>query len=360
VTNPLEELHGARVLVTGGSGFIGSVLRRTLRAAGAHPRALDNLSAYDPHTLQLLGTGPDDPELVIGDVNDEPLVRRLVRESDFVVHAAAHSTVAGCAADPGLAFSANIAGTDTVLRAVAATASVRRFILLSTAQAYGSGDPAADPGQIRVFREDQPVRPMNLYADAKVWAEFHTRHLLAPADRDFAVLRPFSVYGPGQVPKPGAPSWVIAQFTMYAALGQELLLNNGGRQVRDFVHVSDVALAVALALSTGAADGRTLNVGTGRATSVRDVAALVQSHFPGTVTKVAPRPAQDPLGGRADTTLLTGALRWRPDVTVEQGLNEYVAWVHATPGAIPTWLRDETSASRITAWNLSSASQETS
>jgi len=350
-SSPLNDLHGARVLITGGAGFIGTALRRTLQAAGATLLLLDDLSAYEPATLALLGTGRDDPQLTTGSVADETLVRRMVASADFVVHAAAHSTVGGCAADPATAFRSNMAGTDTVVRAVADTPSVRRFVLLSTAQVYGNGNPALPADQLRVFAEDQPVRPMNLYASAKVWAEFHTTQLLTPAGRDFTVLRPFSVYGPGQVPKPAAPSWVIAQYSMYAALGQQLLLNNGGRQVRDFLFLDDAAHAIALALLAPGASGRVLNLGTGTSTSVRQVAETVSGHFPGTELVHAPRPAQDPLGGRAETDAMAAALGWTPTVTVAEGIARYVDWLRTTPLAIPSWLRAETSESRLAAWN---------
>jgi nucleoside-diphosphate-sugar epimerase len=350
-TEVSAQLHDARVLITGGAGFIGTTLSRTLESHGATVTVLDDLSAYDEATLALLGTGRSDPRLTLGCVSDQDLVRALVREADFVVHAAAFSTVGGCAADPATAFRSNLAGTDTVVRAVAQTATVRRFVLLSTAQVYGNGNPLLAPDQLRVFREDQPVRPLNLYASAKVWAEFHTQQLLTPAGRDFTVLRPFSVYGPGQVPKPAAASWVIAQLSMYGALGQQLLLNNGGRQVRDFLHVRDAAEAITRALTAPGAARAVLNLGTGIATPVREVADLVQQHYPGTELVDAPRAAQDPLGGRADIDAMQRALDWTPQTSVADGVADYAAWLAATPHAIPGWLREETSASRITAWS---------
>ncbi|MFF2618850.1 NAD-dependent epimerase/dehydratase family protein [Kitasatospora sp. NPDC058046] len=344
-------LTGARVLVTGGAGFIGTAVRDTLLRAGARPVLLDDLSAYDPTVYTLLGTGRSDPDLVFGDLGDETLVRHLVGDADFVVHAAAHSTVQGCLADPKSAFRSNMAGTDTVVRAVADTPGVRRLVLLSTAQVYGHGGPDSDATRPRLFTENQPHQPLNPYASAKSWAEQHTRQLLTAAGRDVTVLRPFSVYGPGQVPKPGAASWVVAQFAMYAALGQELLLNGGGVQVRDFLFRDDAAEAIVRSLTAPGAAGQTLNLGTGMQTSVRDVADQVVAHFPGTRIRVAPPAAGDPLGGRADTALMHTALEWAPAVTVADGIARYVEWVTATPQAVPEWMRAETSASRLAAWS---------
>ncbi len=351
--SPHDDLTGARVLITGGAGFIGTVLRSALAAAGARPALLDNLSAYGPTPLTLLGTGPSDPDLTIGDINDQTVVERLVAEADYVVHAAAHSTVQGCTTDPATAVRTNLAGTDSVLRTVAAARHVRRFVLLSTAQVYGHGAPQAP--RTGVFTEDQQLDPLNVYANSKLWAEGHTRQLLGVAEKDFAILRPFSVYGPGQVPKPGAASWVVAQFTMYAALGQQLLLNNGGRQLRDFIFRDDIAAAVVRALTAPKAAGQTLNLGTGTPTSVRDVAEHVRRHFPSADIVDAPQVAQDPLGACADTARMRDVLNWSPAVSVGEGIDRYVQWVRTTPNAIPDWLRAETSTSRITSWGAPAA-----
>ncbi|RLU82508.1 hypothetical protein CTZ27_29700 [Streptomyces griseocarneus] len=348
---PHDDLNGARVLVTGGAGFLGTAIRAALTRAGAMPLLLDNLSAYGPTTLTLLGTGPGDLQLTVGDICDEHLVGSLVADADYVVHAAAHSSVHGCTAEPATAVRSNLTGTDTVLRAVAAARRVRRFVLLSTAQVYGHGAPhAARPEQAESFTEDQPLDPLNIYANSKLWAEGHTRQILGTAGCDFTILRPFSVYGPGQVPKPGAASWVVAQFTMYAALGQQLLLNNGGHQVRDFLFRDDAAEAVVRCLTAPAAAGQTLNVGTGIPTAVREVAAHIRARFPDAEVVDAPRVAQDPLGACADTTRMRRVLGWSPRVAVADGIARYVEWVRSTPNSIPDWMRGETSASRINAW----------
>ncbi len=346
-----EELGGATVLITGGAGLIGCQVRDHLQRAGAKVTVLDNLSAYDSATQAVLGVDPGDSHLVVGDICDEDLVRDLVAGSDYVIHAAAHSTVAGCTSDPATAFRSNIAGTQTVLRAVASTGTVRRLVFISSAQVYGHGTAGND--KIQVFTEDQPAGPLNPYASAKAWGELQTRFLLGPTGAGFTVLRPFSVYGERQIPKPGAYSWVIAQFAMYATIGDPLPLNNGGAQVRDFLHVTDAAAGICRALTAGGASGETLNLGTGRTTSVRQVAELIQAHFPGTRLLDAPRPAQDPLGGRADTTRMAGALRWEPQITVAEGIARYVAWLRGLPEAIPDWLRTE--GDRVASWNPGAA-----
>ncbi|MER5648692.1 NAD-dependent epimerase/dehydratase family protein [Streptosporangium sp. NPDC002524] len=345
----LAELAGARVLITGGAGLIGAAIARQLRALGATTTVLDDLSGYDRDTYALLGATPDAPGLIVGDINDRPLIDRLTRGSDFVIHAAAFSTVAGCVRDPDAAFHANIAGTHQVLRAAAKAATLRRLVFISSAQVYGHGVAGLD--KVQIFTEDQPMSPLNPYATAKLWAETHTRHLLESAGVDYAIVRPFSVYGEGQIPKPGAWSWVVAQFCMYASLGQPLPLNNSGRQVRDFVHVDDAAHAIIRTLIAPQASGATFNIGTGQTTSILQIAELVRSHLAATQFEAAPRPAGDPLGGRADITRMTGVLGWQPTIAVADGVTRYLAWLQATPQAIPAWLPGERD--RVAAWNTS-------
>ncbi|MEU1621474.1 NAD(P)-dependent oxidoreductase [Streptomyces sp. NPDC005722] len=342
-------LTGRRVLLTGGAGLIGRQVHAQLQAAGATVTVLDNLNASDRATYALCGVHPDAPGLAVGSVHDAPLVRSLVADSDYVIHAAAHSTVAGCLADPDTAFAANVAGTETVLRAVADSGHLTRLVFLSSAQVYGHGTGSHTHEQ--VFTEGSPLRPLNLYASAKLWGEHQTRFLLSHAGVDYTILRPFSVYGRGQIPKPNAFNWAIAQLSMYAAIGDPLPLNHGGRQIRDFLHVNDAATGILHALTAQEASGQTLNLGTAHTTSIAQVAEMIRSHYPHARITEGARSAQDPLGGRADTTRMTAALDWQPRITVNDGISDYVRWLRDTPNAIPGWLREEGSQQRLAAWN---------
>ncbi|MFE3455983.1 NAD-dependent epimerase/dehydratase family protein [Nocardiopsis aegyptia] len=344
--DPLASLDGARILLTGGAGLIGSRIHHRLRQVGAQVTVLDNFSAYDDSTFELLGVDRTSSEVVHGDVADEDLIRSLVGESDYVVHAAAYSTVAGCTTNPAIAFASNMAGTDIILRAVAETDSVRRFVFISSAQVYGNGTGG---DQAQFFTEEMPTAPLNLYASAKEWGERHTRQLLTKTGTDYTIVRPFSVYGEGQVPKPDAYSWVIAQFSMYAALGQELPLINGGQAIRDRIHVDDAAEGICRAMVAEGASQQILNLGTGTATTVCEAAELVQGHFPQAVVTDAPRLGQDPLGGYASIERMSAALGWTPEISLGQGVARYIAWMNDTPRAIPEWLRKEKN--RVSNWS---------
>ncbi|ANW17094.1 NAD-dependent epimerase/dehydratase family protein [Streptomyces clavuligerus] len=333
----LEKLRGSRIVVTGGAGLVGSRLTALLRRAGAEVTVVDRMDAYPDGTHELFGAARTATRLLVGDIRNRELVRTALGGADHVVHAAAFADVAACTRRPDIAFRANVEGTETVLEEAVA-AEVRRLVLISSAAVYGNG-PAAAAGPHR-FHEDQTTHPLSVYANSKLWAEHQTRLLLGGTGTEYAVLRYFSVYGDPQIPKPGSHSWMVAWLAMHARLGLPMRLNGGGVQVRDLVHVDDIAAATALALVEEGVVGETVNVGTGIPTSVREVGELIAPHFPGSRFITTPRPADDPLGGYAATERLHELLRWRPAVSVAEGVERYVRWLSATPEAVPGWLAE--------------------
>ncbi|KUL46136.1 epimerase [Streptomyces sp. NRRL F-4489] len=333
----LEKLRDSRVVVTGGAGLVGSRLVGLLRRAEAEVTVLDRLDAYPgPVHTTLFGVDRLGADVVAGDICDREAVRRVLAGADYVVHAAAYADVAACTRRPGTAFRANVQGTEVVLEEAAAS-DVRRLVLVSSAAVYGNGDPSIRGPQ--VFREDQRLLPVSVYANSKLWAEHQTRLLLSGPDTpEYAVLRYFSVYGDPQIPKPGSHSWMVAWLSMQARLGRPMRLNGGGVQVRDLVHVDDVAAATALALVEEGMAGATVNVGTGVPTSVRAVGELIAQHFPEAEFVTTPLPEGDPLGGYAATEQCRELLRWAPRIDVRSGVERYVRWLADTPHAVPEWL----------------------
>ncbi|MFI5638430.1 NAD-dependent epimerase/dehydratase family protein, partial [Streptomyces goshikiensis] len=138
----LGALAGATVLVTGGAGLIGSRITARLRELGARPVALCTMNAYPEYVYaDLFGVHAQDRDVVLGDIRDTTLVRKLVADSDYVIHAAALADVAACTREPLAAIDTNVAGTQNVLDTVAATDRVRRMVFVSSASVYGDGNP---------------------------------------------------------------------------------------------------------------------------------------------------------------------------------------------------------------------------
>ncbi|MEE2039974.1 NAD-dependent epimerase/dehydratase family protein [Nocardiopsis sp. CT-R113] len=315
---------GRRVLVTGGAGFIGSHVVRRLAEAGAEVTVLDSLDAYGFDQAGRFGVG-ELAEVVRGDVTDAATTGPLVARSDAVVHAAAVADVAACTAEPDRDFS-SMRATQAVLEA-ARRHGTGRVVLASSAQVYG-----AVPARGGRFHEDDPLgEPGMLYANSKSWAERQGRLYGAQFGVPVTVLRYFSVYGPHQVPKPGSHSWCAAIFSVRALRGLPLVVHGDGAQVRDLVSVADVARATVEAVTAPRAVGRTVNVGTGRATSIAELARTVAELVPGVRVTRGERPAGDPDGGAADTGRLRDLLGFEARTTPAGGLREYLAWARANP-----------------------------
>lgn len=357
---PLDGLSGTTVLVTGGGGLIGSRIVSRLRRLGARPLSLCTLDAYPRPTYRsLFGIDTNDPDVLVGDVQDPSVVAKAVAESDYVIHAAALADVAACTRNPLSAIHTNITGTQVVLDAVAACERTRRMVFVSSASVYGNGNPDdwARPCDehrtmrlllesvygrtTRQFREDAQLHPMSVYGNTKAWGEVQTALTLEPAGTSYTVVRYFSVYGEPQVIKRNSHSWVVAWFANRASLGLPLHLNGGGHQVRDLVHVDDIAEGTVRALVAPRAHNETINVGTGTPTSIRAVAQLVAEQYPGTRFVETPLPSGDPMGGYASTSQMESTLGWRPGITVKQGVLRYANWLDQHHNAIPEWLRAE-------------------
>ena len=222
-------MTGQRVLVTGASGFVGRHVVRQLQSGGYD--AVESAVRLD----EIESTAP---------------------KADFVIHLAATGVIPGT--DPADVIATNVTGTVNVLRA-AARAGARRMVIAGSGFEYGEGGAVS---------EDALPRPRSVYAASKVAATVLAQSLAPALGVEVVTLRPFMVYGPGERPDRLLPSLVDACLS-----GRSLDLTPG-MQVRDFVHVIDVAQAFLLALTAPAA-GEVVNIASGKPTTVHDVAVLV-------------------------------------------------------------------------------------
>lgn len=327
---------GRRVLVTGGCGLVGSRIVRLLAETGDRVRVLDTMDAYDFDYVTEFGAARYAERVVRGSVADPEAAAAAVEGCDAVVHAAAYADVAGCYFHPSADFDANVHGTQVMLEAARA-AGTRRFVFVSSASVYGS--PSwPDPGTPPRFAEDDRTSAISTYANSKLWGETQAALYDELYDLPVTVLRYFSVYGEPQVPKRLSHSWCVAWFGMRLAAGRPCELHGGGHQVRDFVHVDDIAAATVAALDRDEARGRVVNVGTGVPTTVRTVAELVGAHFPDARLVETPRRAGDPMGGYADTRAVREVLDWKPAVDLPSGVERYARWLTDNRRLVPSWV----------------------
>jgi dTDP-L-rhamnose 4-epimerase len=347
------------VLITGGAGFIGSHLADRLLAEGHEVRALDNL---DP---QVHGDGqrPDyldaAVELQVGDVRDHEAVRGALAGVEAVYHFAAAVGVGQSMYEIERYTSVNSIGAAVVLEeALERRDAIRKLVVASSMSIYGegqyrnprTGESGIAPGlrpenQLAAQRwdvvgddggplepeptgETKPLRPTSVYAVNKRDHEELFLSVGAAYGIPAVALRFFNVYGERQA--------LSNPYTGVAAIFSSRLLNNNrplvfedGRQTRDFIDVRDLVRGCALALATDGADGCTLNLGTGRATSIVEVAQTIAA---GLGKEIEPEIVEQYRAGDirhcfADTRLAEERLGFRSEIAFEDGMRDLLVWL---------------------------------
>lgn len=249
-----------RALVTGGAGFIGHHLVRALLERGHEVTVLDDLSLGRADRL------PREARLVEGDVRDPSALADALEGARHVFHLAAVVSVRASVDAFVRDAEVNLLGTLRLLDAMRGR-EVEEAVLASSMAVYADGGGAP-------IREDHPLSPASPYGVAKLAAEQYW-HLVCPRlELRGTVLRYFNTYGPGQTPTPYVG--VITHFAERILRGEPPLVYGDGEQRRDFVHVDDIVAATTAVLDHDVA-GQTINVGTGRGTTVNEVARVLLS-----------------------------------------------------------------------------------
>lgn len=260
-----------RYLMTGGAGFIGSHLADALVARGDSVILLDDLSTGSLENVEhLLGEErPDSVELITGSVLDSPLMRRLTREADAVVHLAATVGVQLVVKKPLEALLNNVRGTEIVLDAAARTGC--KVLLTSTSEIYGKNAAGAlTEDSDRVL--GSPFKARWAYSTSKAVDEIFAHGYWRERGLPTIVARLFNCAGPRQT---GEYGMVIPRFVRQALAGEDLTVFGDGTQSRCFCHVADTVDALIGLLDAAGAVGGVFNVGSQNEITIRALADLV-------------------------------------------------------------------------------------
>ncbi len=303
-------MNDARVLVTGGAGFIGSHVCEALLAAGHRVRVLDDFSSGSRANLPAPNAAL---EVFEGTVCDAVDVASAAAGCGVIVHLAALTSVAASFQDRAHYFSVNLDGTKRV--AEAAARGAHHMLLASSAAVYGDR-----PGP---HSEPASFAPTSPYAETKCAGEGVLRDLCATSGCDALALRLFNVYGPRQVAE-GSYSAAIPRFVERLRRKESVQIFGDGTQTRDFVHVRDVAAAVVSAVASPLQfAGSAINIGTGVSTSIatlaRTAARLANCT---TCVEFGPPRVGDVHESVAVISRAKELLAFAPRTTLESGLRE--------------------------------------
>jgi UDP-glucose 4-epimerase len=301
------------ILVTGGSGFIGSHVVDRLTAAGHRPRILDTRASEWHH--------PSEVETVLGDVRRLRDVLRAARGCAAICHLAAIADVAQVHDKPADSTQLNATGTLNVLEAARQLATPR-VVYASTVWVYSDVDAA------EVDEETLLSPPAHLYTAGKLAGELYCRSYAELYGVESTIVRFGIPYGPR-----ARPAAVIPSFVARARAGEPLSIAGTGEQQRSFVYVEDLAEGVVRALAPAAA-GRTYNLAGRETVTIRGLAEIVQEQVAPVAIVHTEGRAGDLRGATIRSERAERELGWRATTPLSEGVRRYADWVAAHPARI--------------------------
>jgi len=311
-----------KLLITGGSGFIGSWLIRHLLTEYPNVQVtnLDLLTyAGNPDNLRDLDEHPR-YRFVQGDIQDEVLVNRLMKGMDACINVAAQTHVDRSISGPGVFITTNVLGTQVLLEA-ARNAGVSKFIQVSTDEVYGSIEGTAK------FTEESPLEPSSPYSSSKAGADLIALSYWKTYGMPVCITRCTNNYGPNQYPEK-----LIPLFILNASENKPVPVYGDGLNVRDWIHVKDHAAGVARVLFNGK-PGEVYNIGSGNEHNNLEITRLILSILdkPETLIQfVQDRPGHDRRYA-LDSTKIERELGWKAETSFEAGLRDTVQWYLNNP-----------------------------
>ena len=299
--------HNKRVLVTGGTGFIGSHLVSRILEEGGEVSVLTRQEKSS-----------DKVNFIRGDITDPSVSERITKNIEAIFHLAGYVDVSGAIRNPALDFETNAAGTFYLLDS-ARKNGVDRFIYISSARVYG--EPQYAPQD-----ETHPLKPKEFYGASKVVGEIYCTAFNINHQLPTVIIRPFSVYGPGSLPKAGSLSGVVSIFVRNALAGEELLITGDGNQTKDFIYISDVIDGMILAATNDKCVGDVFNIGYGEGVSINKLAQLVIEKTKSNVRVKRIPQVQENVSNCADISKARSILKYSPKIYIEEGIQRYTDW----------------------------------
>lgn len=321
-------------LITGGCGFLGTALIRSLLKEGGHSvRVVDSLLVGEredlavvcdfveasPEGLGPMAAGDGTVELIVGDILDEGLALRAAEGADVIVHLAANTGVAPSVEDPRADCMSNVIGTFNYLEA-ARLGGVRRFVFASSGgTTIGDAEPP--------IHEEMAPHPVAPYGASKLAGEGYCSAYFRTFDIETVALRFGNVYGPLS----GHKNSAVARFIKRAMNGEALEIYGDGTQTRDFIFVEDLIRAVTLAATVEGVGGEIFQIATNAETTVQE---LVEKLLPvlsaAGMEDVEVRHTEARRGevrrNYADTSKAKRMLGWQTEVDLDEGLRRTVDW----------------------------------
>ena len=286
-----------KVLVTGGSGFIGTELVEQLYAKGYTITILDRADKPD---------GLDHVKYIKGDLSNAARCVMACAGQDYIIHLAGKARIPESFINPDAYFDDNVVGTRNILTAASAV-GVKKFVYAGSSSVYGNNTAPNKP----THKPD----PLNYYAMSKLFGEHLCKQYKIMFDLNYNILRFFTVYSENQ-----PTSLMFGKFAQLIKEGKPVTIHGDGEFKRDYIHVSDVARACIASMESKVKND-TFNVGTGNNISVNAVVDILKKHRPDLEAINIDKPKGYAPETLADISKTKNLLNWSPETLIVPGLN---------------------------------------
>jgi UDP-glucose 4-epimerase len=316
-------------VITGGCGFIGTSLIKTLINESNHNiRVLDNLTtgtrgdllkvcSYSEVSVESVGEFSG-IELIVGDILDEDLAIKVTKNADVIIHLAANTGVGPSVENPRADFMANVIGTFNYLEASRIN-NVSRFVFASSGAPAGEVEPP--------IHEELPPHPVSPYGASKLAGEGYCSAYFKTFNIQTVMLRFGNVYGPGSLHK----SSIVAKFIRQALNKETLEIYGDGTQTRDFIYIDDLINALRLAVTIDNIGGEAFQIASNQETTVGEITEkMIGILNQNGINDIDVINGETRLGdvkrNYSDTSKAKNRLGWQPTINQDEGLKKTVEY----------------------------------
>ena len=299
-----------KVLVTGGAGFIGKHLVKSLLEKNYFVTIFDNFSNSTKNSLSsLVEIGA---RIIEGDITKPLEILDAIKDQDVVIHLAAKISVSESISNPLETFQVNVDGTRHVLEACEKN-NIKKLIVASSAAVYGEGSP-----NVKLTEKSQ-TNPISPYGESKVKMEQQIKKFASKYDINYIILRFFNIYGVGQS---NEYAGVITKFMKRIVQNKSPKIFGNGMQTRDFVEMDDVINSIHHAISND--KNGIYNIASGKEVIIKDLAEIIISISEKNLKLkyVIPKKG-DIIHSQADISLARNNLGYNPKIELKEGIKQY-------------------------------------
>ncbi len=310
-------LKDRSILVTGGTGFIGSHLCERLIKEGANIRILDNSFRSSKRNIESI---IDKIELIEGDVRNFDAIKKATKDVDIIIHLAAIQGTANFYDYPDLVLDVGVTGTLNIVKAMAEN-KIKYLMFASSSEAYSTPQFFPTPESHPLIIPD-PTNPRWSYSSTKIIGEMLTIHFAKKKGFDYTVIRPHNFYGPKM-------GWkhIVPEFIKRIVLNEEFTIQGDGKQTRSFCYIDDAVEQMVLCLTKEEGKNQIFNLGNQKESTVNEIVKHLEEICG---RKLNPKRLELPAGGTTrrnpDMSKFKRILGFEAKIDIREGLKKTYDW----------------------------------